>query len=315
MKFKRYASFICLIVLLASTLASCSSSQDTFNGIDDPTSVSTYSVTVSDYSGNSYVLQKAPEGIYVSSPSAAETLIALGSARLIRSCSAECKDLKGIPSTTSVRSTSFIAPQMLKDLGVDTVLFSSEDKAVNAEEYKEAGLKVFVFLEKGKISTAESNIRLAGAITFKTDLAEEIIKEIRNDIDVIRSISENKASKRTVYLECGSPDSFLAYTDNSLAGELLSIAGGENIFTAQDDTVTADIEVIKEKDPDVIISFINDESYTAKIIRKREGLENISACKTGLVYIYDETFPAVRPAPSVSDALYEIAKLIGTVKK
>ena len=134
MKFKRYASFICLIVLLASTLASCSSSQDTFNGIDDPASASTYSVTVSDYSGNSYVLQKAPEGIYVSSPSAAETLIALGSARLIRSCSAECKDLKGIPSTTSVRSTSFIAPQMLKDLGIDTVLFSSEDKAVNAEE-------------------------------------------------------------------------------------------------------------------------------------------------------------------------------------
>ncbi len=315
MKFKRYASFIFSIVFLTSILVSCSSSQDTFKGIDSPTSEAPYSIDVSDYSGNSYVLEKAPAGIYVSSPSAAETLIALGSARLIRSCSAECKDIKGMPSSTSERSTSFITPQMLKDLGVDTVLFSSEDKAVNAEEYKEAGLKVFIFQDKGKISTAESNIRLAGAITFKTQLAEEIIADIRNDIDVVRSVSENKASKRTIYLECGNPDSFSAYTDNSLAGELLTIAGGENIFTAQTDTVTADIDIIKEKNPDIIISFVNDESYTAKSIRNREEFKNVTACKTGLVYIYDESLPAIRPAPSISDSLYEIAKLIGTVEK
>lgn len=316
MKVKHCISFICLFLIIASTLSSCKYfSQDYYKEPEKAKETAEYEITVSDYSGNSYVLDKAPEGIYVSSPSAAETIVELGSARLVRSCTSECKEIKGIPSGVSTCSPSLITPQMLIDLGIDTVLFSHDNSVLNIDEYKNAGLKVFIFYEKGRIATAESNIRLAGAITFKSEAAEEIINEMRNDINVIKALSENTSLKRSVYIEGGKPDNYFAYTCNSLIGELVQIAGGENIFDAQVDMITANLDTIQKNNPEIIISFIEAENFTSKDIRKREGFENISASKTGQIFIYDSTYPEIRPAPSITDALYEIAKLIGTVEK
>lgn len=314
MKIKRLISVFLSIATLSTALSSCRFLSEDYYKQEDTGKVSEYSITVSDYSGNSYTLDKAPDGIYVSSVSAAEIIIELGAARLIKSCSSECKELSGIPSSARVATGGFITVDALKNLNVDTVFFSSNDKDIDIEAFKSAGFKAFIFFDEGGVSIAESNIRLAGAVTFKSDMAEALIEDMRKDIDVVRALSENATIKRTVYVEGGTPDNYFAYCKDNLIGELVQLAGGDNIFKDDAGTVNADINTILQSNPEVIISFVSGEKFTANDIRKRKNFENISACKNGQVFLYDETMPPIRPAPSLTDALYQIAKLIGTAE-
>lgn len=315
MKIKRLISFLLLFALFSGTLSSCRYLSVDYYKKEERAKVNKYSITVSDFSGNSYILEKAPAGIYVSSPSAAEIIVELGAGRLIKSCSAECKELSGMPSSARVSSSGFITPDALKSLGIDTVIFSSEDSGTDAEALKNEGFNVFVFSDKGGVATAEANIRLAGAVTFKSDLAETIIKDIRDDISVVKALAAKAKIKRKVYAEGGTPDKYFAYSAGSMIGELITLAGGENVFTNEsEETVNVDASTMLQTNPEIIISFVDAEKFSANDIRKRKGFENISACKNGQVFLYDSTMPAVRPAPSLTDALYQIAKFIGTAE-
>ncbi len=314
MNFKRFISFLLLLALVSSSFVSCRFLSEDYYKTNERTGASEYSISVSDYSGNSYVLEKAPEGVYISSVSAAEIMIKLGTARLIKSCSAECKELSGMPSSARVATEGFITTDALKNLGIDTVIFSSNDSAVDIESFKNAGFKAFIFMDEGGVSVAEANIRLAGAITFKSDIAETIIEDMRAEIGVIRALADRATIKRKVYVEGGTQNEYFAYCKGSLIGELVELAGGENIFTTDEKTVSSDITTLLNSNPEVIISFVTDEKFTVNDIRKRKNYENISACKNGQVFLYDETMPRVLPAPSLTDALYQIAKFIGTAE-
>ena len=314
MKFKSLISFLLLFSVISATLSSCRFLSEDYYKKDERQNVSEYSISVSDFFGNSYVLDKAPEGIYVSSPSAAEIIVELGAARLIKSCSAECKELSGIPSSSRVATGGFITSDTLKNLSIDTLIFSSEDSGIDIESFKKDGFKAFVFLDKGGVSTAEANIRLAGAVTFKSDMAETLISDMRGEINVVKALAEKATIKRKVYAEGGTPDKYFAYCKNDMIGELISLAGGDNVFTDDAGTVDFDINTILKANPEVIISFVKAEKFAVNDIRKRKNFENISACKNGQVFIYDETMPPIRPAPSITDALYQIAKFIGTAE-
>lgn len=314
MKFKRFISFLLLLALVSSSFVSCRYLSEDYYKKDERQNVSEYSISVSDYSGNSYVLEKAPEGVYISSLSAAEIIVKLGAARLIKSCSAECKEISGMPSSARVATGGFITADALKNLGIDTVIFSSNDNGIDIESFKGAGFKVFVFMDEGGVSVAESNIRLAGAVTFKSDIAEKIIEDMRAEIGVVKALADRSTIKRKVYVEGGTPKNYFAYCKGSLIGELVELAGGENIFTSDEKTVSSDITTVLSTNPEIIISFVTDEKFTVNDIRKRKSYENISACKNGQVFLFDESATPVRPAPSLTDALYQIAKFIGTAE-
>lgn len=314
MKIKRFISFLLLFALFSGTLSSCRYLSVDYYKKEDRPKVNEYSISISDFSGNSYELEKAPKGIYVSSVSAAEIIVKLGAARLIKSCSAECKELSGMPSSARVATGGFITTDALKSLDIDTIIFSSLDSEIDIETLKRDGFRVFVFMDKGGVSTAEANIRLAGSITFKSDIAETLISNMRSEISVVKALAEKATIKRKVYVEDGSPDNYFAYGNNCLIGELVTLAGGENVFTDNTETVTVNTSTLLKTNPEIIISLVDAEKFTVNDIRKRKNFENISACKNGQVFLFDETATPIRPAPSLTDALYQIAKYIGTAE-
>ncbi len=314
MKIKRLIYFLLIFAVLSATLSSCRYLSVDYYKKEEHPKVSDYNISISDFSGNSYELEKAPEGIYISSVSAAEIIVKLGSARLIKSCSAECKELSGMPSSARVATGGFITTDALKNLNIDTLIFSSLDSGIDIESFKNDGFKVFVFMDKGGVNTAEANIRLAGGITFKADLAETLISNMRSEIGVVKALAEKATIKRKVYAEGGTPDSYFAYGNNGLIGELITLAGGENVFTEDVETVTVNTNTLLQTNPEIIISFVTAEKFTVNDIRKRKNFENISACKNGQVFLFDETTTPIRPAPSLTDALYQIAKYIGTAE-
>ncbi len=310
MNIKRSFAFVILICMLV--LTSCMQ-QTMVIPIGKETDLQSFNIEVEDYENNAYTLQHAPNGVYVSSPAAAEIAVALGCARKIKSCSSACAEVSGVPSSAREKIINLPDADALKNLSIDTAIISSSQKEI-ASTLKSAGINVFVFKDEGGISVAESNIRLMGAVFYKSNMAEEIIQIMRNDIAVIRALAEKLLENKKVCIEAGTEKIQYAYGGDSLVSELLNIAGGENVFESSTGTTYFTVEDIQKLDPELIISFVSGEEFTAQSIREREGYKDIYACKNGQVYLYGDDLPAVRPAPSLTDALYEIAKIIGTIK-
>ena len=309
MKIKRI--FFCVLsLMLALQLFSCTVSSG--NLPSEKETEGPYSIDVCDYNGNSYTLEKAPAGVYVSSPSAADIIVQLGCARLVKTCSAACKEIEGIPSGAKIASDEFVTPEMLTKQNVDTVIFSSNENA-DVELLKNNGFNVFVFADSGTITTAESNIRLAGAIFYKSDRAESIIDDIRDEISLFKSLASKANNSRKVYIEKGTADDYYAVGKNTLVNELVEILGAENAFKDKPGVSKVSLTDMQNANPEIIVSFIKDEDFTPSDIRKRKGFEEISACKNGKVFLFSKNFEEVRPSPSLVDSLNEMAEYIGII--
>lgn len=304
---KKIISYILPFVVL---LQLCSCANDSASTPHISETQAPYSIEVSDYKGNSYTLEKAPLGVYVSSPSAADIIVELGCARLVKACSAECKEISGFPSDTRLASGDFITADMLRQQGIDTVILSSHE-LYDRTDLKNEGFNVFVFADSGTISTAESNIRLAGAIFYKSDRAEEIIDSMRTDIELIRTLAERKGIDRKVYIEIGTPEEYYAVGGNSIVSELVEITGAQNAFKSTVGVLRISANDIRTANPEIIISFVKDEELSLSDVKARDGFDDISACKNGQIYFYSKDFSSIRPSHTIIDALNEIARYVG----
>lgn len=309
MKTKRIVFYV-LALILTLQLFGCKVSNGNLPSAKE--TEAPYSIAVSDYNGNSYTLEKAPVGVYVSSPAAADIIVQLGCARLVKACSAACKETEGIPSGVKIASDEFVTPEMLTKQGVDTVIFSSDENA-DIELLKSNGFKVFVFADSGTITTAESNIRLAGAIFYKSDRAEDIIEDIRNEISLFRALAAKANNSRKVYIEAGTSEDYYAVGKNTLVNELIEILGAENAFKDSIGVSKISLTDMQNANPEIIISFVKGEDFSPSDIRTRKGFDEISACKNGKVYLFSKNYEDIRPSPSLIDSLNELAEYIGII--
>lgn len=305
-------SIASLILMLAIVLPSCAKQTVTVPLVKE--TQAPFSIAVEDYAGNKYVLDKAPEAIYVSSVSAAEIAVELGCARRIKMVNTSCADVNGVPHTVKNNVSNNPTAEKLKELSVDTAILN-QNQAALASSLSQNGINVFVFADEGDISVAEANIRLMGAIFYKSDVSEEIISKMRADIALVKTLASKLSVNKKVYIECGTEKSPLAYGGDTLVSELVHIAGGVNVFRDASGEASFTVEQLQTLNPEVIISFVQGEEFSTKKIRDRKGYEDIYACKNGQMYLYGSELPQIIPAPSLSKALFEIAKILGTVEE
>ena len=142
-------------------------------------------------------------------------------------------------------------------------------------------------------------------ILGKRDEAKYYIEDFHDEyVDLIKAQTEGLSDEERpkVYVESDWGDKYNTWAGGSAANGFIEIAGGRNILadTPGAGSVIVDAEEVVEKNPDIIIRYIDaaDAGYEVddsskmealrESIRNRPELANVKAVQNGAVYIMDK---------------------------
>jgi iron complex transport system substrate-binding protein len=226
----------------------------------------------------------------------------------------------GVDSFTDYPASMAAKPKVTDQNGMPNVeqivglkpdlVFSYSGTKASEQQLLQAGVKV-VDLPITDLNEALIEIRVAGQITKTEPTADALAKSMQHQIDAVKS-KVASASHPSVYMEIGySPAPPYAFGGGSFGDELITDAGGVDIFHSDTDNggypAVSDESIIAAK-PDVIVltepaDFGGDPSKVAS----RPGWSVIPAVQQNHVYTIDPNL-IQRPGPRIVQGLQQLAK-------
>jgi iron complex transport system substrate-binding protein len=266
-------------------------------------------ITVVDDTGEQIVLEKPAERIISAAPSNTEVLFALGLEEKVIGVS----DIDDYPE--EVKEKERVGG--LYDLNVEKIISLQPDLVLTISGAEEAiallqdkGIVVYT-AEPETLDQALENIRKIGQLTGADAQAEELISQMQEDIDAVKSkvadIPEEKRPK--VFWQVWN-DPLMSAGQDTFISDLIVTAGGVNILAL--DGLTGwpqySVEKVIEHNPDVIIA-PESLSPTPDVILQDARFSTVRAVQEKRVYVVPDNL-VVRPGPRVTQGLYLIAKAI-----
>ncbi|HNX37108.1 MAG TPA: cobalamin-binding protein [Candidatus Cloacimonadota bacterium] len=230
--------------------------------------------------------QENKDRYVVLSPEIAEILCALGAASDIVGVTDECTypaELHGIESVGKFGALDREKIISLKP----TVIFSSalEQEAI-ASEFSKLGFRVESYYPKS-LDSMIMGIREIGGIVDKHNEMLALTDSLLSFISRTRKQTAGQTRPR-VYIEIYR-DPLMSASDQSFVGELIELAGGDNVFpTLERDYSRVKAEDVINSNPDVIICYSQD---TLASILSRKGWQNIPAIKNKQIYFEKDIEP------------------------
>lgn len=270
----------------------------------------TYPLTVKDSKGAEFTFESAPERIVSLAPSETEVLFALGLGEQVVGVSDNDdypEEVKEKPRMGGFQ----VNVEAVVAADPDLILAGNLIDEATVKSLTDLGLKVFQSNPKS-VAGAMDNIRLIGQITDHNAQAEEIIKEMEADVqlvaDAVKAVKPEE--KKQVYIEF-SPGWTVG--KGEFMDDLITLSGGINVASDIEGWSEINEENIIKADPDVILyakSVVDENNQTlAEIIKGRDGWDQITAIKENRVIGLDDNLLS-RPGPRVTKGLIEVAKAI-----
>lgn len=183
----------------------------------------------------------------------------------------------------------------------------------------EQGTKV-VYTQANSVDDILKTIENFGEVFDKKADAEKVIQKIQQEIEAVE-----KAEPVKTLLVYGAPGTYLAALPNSLSGDLLEKAGGENIasdFTQEENYpqyASLSIEKIIERNPEMIMLITHGEPEAVKAAFEEEMSENaawknLDAVKNGNVVVLPSHLFGSNPGTQVGEALQVMVESLSAVK-
>lgn len=267
----------------------------------------TYPITVTDDLGREVTLTAPPLRIVSMAPSHTESVCELGA----------CEQLVGAdrhsnwPEAAAAVATlgDAFAPDLeaLALLEPDFVLV--DEYSGLQEPLEQLGFTVYAGTPQTYDETLDF-LRLLGRLLDRETEAAVLLGRIEGEIRGV-SAAVHGATPPTVFVELdetpysAGPDSYL--------GELLTLAGGENILSADmGDFPLVDPEYVVAKDPQVILLLDAPFGVSAATVASRPGWGALSAVTDSrIIELSEETVDLLsRAGPRLGRAVLELAKLL-----
>lgn len=265
-------------------------------------------IIVTDQMGREVVFAEIPQKIISLSPSNTEVSYALGLADRIVGVTEYCNYPPEAQEKEIVGGFSTPNLERIVELEPDLVIAST----IHVEEVprmEELGIPVLV-VESATLIELYSSISLIAEVTGVAANGEALIATIQERIQAVEEIVSQVAEeeKVKVYYEVYS-DPLMSAGKNAFINEIISLAGGINIFGDTDESYPQiSAEVVAERQPDVILypDYHGTADFVIEAMTSRPGWENIPAVLNNQVYgISDDSF--ARPGPRVVEAVEEAA--------
>lgn len=301
---------ICITVLLV-ILAACNAEVDSSQYEKKKETGEADKAALIDASGTEITYDKKPETFAALSSGDLDILLALDAEISGRPSSdhppekAKAALEIGNPHQPNFENLAAAQPDML----ITGLSFQQHAKNVESQ-----GTQV-VYTAANSVKDIQDTISLVGELTEKSEKADEINQNIDTKIEEAKA-NQAEDPVRTL-LVYGAPGTFLAALPNSLTGDILEIAGGENIASdfEEDDSypqyASLSIEKIVERDPEVIMLITHGEPETVKEafekeMKQKAAWKNLDAVKNGHVIILSSELFGTNPGTKVVDAISEI---------
>ncbi|MGG7057011.1 ABC transporter substrate-binding protein [Clostridium nigeriense] len=270
--------------------------------------------TMTDREGNEFTLPNKIEKIISTAPSNTEVLVELGLSDKLVAIDKYSADVEGV--NTDLPQIDFRNPdaETLISLDPDIIIASGHNKTGEEDPFqlvKEAGIPVVYIPSSYSIDGIYGDIEFIADITNTEKQGEELIKNMKSEVEAIKAIGDTITDKKKVYFEIGSGSSLYSFGKDTFLNEMIQIIGAENIFANEDSWISPTPESVIDANPDVILTNVPDTNGVSAVddIKSREGWDSITAVKEGQVYSIDKNSSS-RPSQNVIKALKEMAKAI-----
>jgi len=251
----------------------------------------------------------------ITSPEVAEIIALIGSTKNIVGVTLECNfppELKEIPKVGTFGKVDF---EKIIELEPTIVFISGLEQKHLAAELIKLNIKTELIYPKS-IAEMISSIRKIGTLTDKEKRANLVADSLQTQINQLTNStsstdsnsSTNSTDSPKVYIEIyGNP--IMSVSDNSFIGEVIQLAGGNNIFAhlPRDYSRIKPEEVI-QADPEIIL--LTYPGIAAEQIKERKGWNVISACKTDRIYTIENINPdlILRASPRIIEGIKLLQK-------
>lgn len=260
---------IVLGALLALVLAACGDAdQDPAVATDDATTTTEASADI-------------PEAIVSISPTATESLFAIGAGDLV----VAVDDQSDYPADAPTTDLSSYEPNVeaIAAYEPDLVVSSSGDPAL-VDGLEALGIDVLVQEAAVELDDVFAQITELGEVTGRQAAAEELVAEMRADIEEISS----DAGARTLTAYWELDPTYYSVTSATFVGKLLALAGVTSIAdeaqAEANDYPQLSAEFIVAADPDLIVLADTECcQQNAASVAARDGWAGMKAVKNGNV--------------------------------
>lgn len=251
-------------------------------------------------------LPAQPRRIVSTFPSITETLFAIGAGDRVVGVSNFCRYPPEVLSLPKVGSYTRPDAEKIALLRPDMVILRKSAVGL-AERLSALGIP-YTEVTIGSLADLHSMIREVGVAAGAVDRAAKLDAEIRSKLGAMRAKPREGAKPRVLVVVGRTPGTLtnlVAVGPSSYLGELLEIAGGENILTG--DAISyprISLETVVRDDPDVIIdlSMMSDAARPDdRLAQEWLAHRELKAARSGRVFALPPE-PLTTPGPRVVES-------------
>jgi iron complex transport system substrate-binding protein len=197
----------------------------------------------------------------------------------------------------------------IKALRPDLVVAFSDVQAQITHDLVQAGFTVFTMNQRSVRGILEA-ILMLGSLAGAVDAARQLVDEMQNAIEAIRQSAARLPRRPRVYFEEWHDP---LISGIGWVGELIEIAGGEDIFpdvkgnSAKERIISA--EQVIRRDPDLIIASWCGKKVDMRSIFNRPNWDKIEAIRNQRVYEIKSAH-ILQPGPAILEGLRQIHQII-----
>ena len=212
----------------------------------------------------------------------------------------------GLPDIGNAMSPD---PEMIKSLNPTEVLSVSTLESDLKDPFEKLKIPAD-FLDLTSIESMMAEITELGKRYNRVEEAKALNAKLQGEIDAVQALAKaNENEKPKVLIILGVPGSYLVATEHSYAGDLVRLAGGENVMAGQEaEYLPSNTEYLYDAKPDIIlrlahgmpdevIKMFNEEFKTNDVWK------HFDAVKNGRVYDLEEELFGTTAALNVPEAL------------
>ncbi len=315
---KKVLSFVMVAVLLA-TLCAC--------GGEAPASSAVAAVAIAD--GNTPMAGPAPAqdraGNPIVVPEQVNKIVSLAASTTRVLCDLGLGGQLVAVDTYSVDNLSANVPQdillldmmapdleQLAQLAPDIIFVSNLSSAGGADIFaplKESGICVADIPTPVTVAGIFEDVQFIADCTGKSAEGARLVQDAQDILDNAAALLAQTNERPTVYFEVSPSPNLYSTGAGTYLNELVTLAGGSNIFKDQDSWIAVTEESVVTAAPDVIFTAVDFLPEPTEEILARAGWETVPAVENAAVYSVD-TAASQQPTHHVAEAVWQMLEYL-----
>jgi len=305
-----HKKFYWLMALLtcAFLLSSCSATNKESNELNATSNVE--ALTLTDFNGRSLTFNDVPERIAALSIGETNIIYSLGGTLVGRPTTDVPFQWEAAYDAREIGTTHEVDLEKIAFVKPEVVLAHNIMNEKDVSKLENIGVKV-VLTSGNSVADIERQITLFGELLQQQQKAEELVISIEAKKAELAEKNTSTVSSLIVY---GAPGTFMAALPSSLAGDILTLAGGANIaadypkLASYPQYASLDMERIVESNPEAIfiMTHADPDDVRDSFIKEMESSDawsSIDAVKNGRIEVLPAELFGSNPGTRITESL------------